>query len=116
MFSIQIFGTQSTYCLSSKTSGWNEFSATIASALVCLSKGHPFNFSNMILEGIAKSIKESGSYLLYPRFIQLFMENQISKVRTHKATYDSPKLVPKMFTFLIKNGKGFSGTHKALTP
>jgi hypothetical protein len=70
----------------------------------------------MILEGIAKSIKESGTYLLYQRFIQLFVEKQISKVRTHRATYDSPKLVPNMFTFLLKNGKGFSGTHKSLTP
>jgi hypothetical protein len=78
--------------------------------MICLSKGDPFNFSNMILEGMAKSIKESGSYLLYLRFIQLFVENQISKVRTHKATYESPKLVPKIFTFLLKNGKGFSGT------
>lgn len=104
------------HCLSSKTSGWNEFTATIASTMICLSKGHPFNFSNMILEEIAKSIKESGFYLLYPRFIQLFVENQISEVRTHKATYDSPKLVPKMFTFSLKNGKGFSGTHKSLTP
>lgn len=103
------------HCLSPITSGWNEFSATIASAMVCLSKGHPFNFSNMILEGIVKSVKESGSYLLYPRFIQLFIENQLSTFRSHTATYDVSKLVSKMFTFLIKNGKGFSGTHTALT-
>lgn len=75
--------------------------------MICLSKGNPFNFSNMLLEGIAKSIKESRSYLLCPRFIQLFVENQISKVRTHRATYGSPKLVPKMFTFLLKMEKDF---------
>ena len=65
------------HCLSPKTSGWNEFSTVIASALICLSKGNSFNFSNMILEGMVKSIKESGTYLLYPRFVQLFVENQI---------------------------------------
>lgn len=103
------------HCFSPKTSGWNEFSATIASAMVCLSKGNPFNFSNMILEGIVKSVKESGSYFLYPRFIQLFIENQLTNFRSHTATYDAPKLVSKTFTFLIKHGKGFSGTYTNLT-
>ena len=55
------------HCLSPKTSGWNEFSTVIASAMIYLSKGVPFNFSNLILEGMIKTIKESGTYLLYPR-------------------------------------------------
>jgi hypothetical protein len=102
--------------LSPKTSGLHEFSATIASAMVCLSKGQPFNFSRMILEGMFKSVKKSGSYLLYPRFIQLFLQNQLTKFRGHAATYDAPKLVSKTFTFLFKHGKSFSGTHTTLTP
>jgi hypothetical protein len=81
------------HCLSPKTSGWHEFSATIASAMVCLSKGQPFNFSRMILERMFKSVKESGTYLLYPRFIQLFIQNQLTKFRGHAATYDATKLV-----------------------
>ncbi|PWA71938.1 hypothetical protein CTI12_AA267660 [Artemisia annua] len=97
------------HCLSSKTSGWNEFSAPIASAMVCLCNGNPFNFSNLILEGMLKSLREGGTYLLYPRFIQLIVENKIKKVRTHKAIYEAVPLVPKMFAFLIKDGKGFSG-------
>jgi hypothetical protein len=47
----------------------------------------------MILEGIFKGVKESGSYLLYPRFLQLFIENQLTNFRAHAATYDAPKLV-----------------------
>jgi hypothetical protein len=103
------------HCLSPKTSGWHEFSTTIASAMICLCKGQPFNFSKMILEGIFKGVKD-GSYLLYPRFIQIFIEHQISKTRTHAAEYDAPKLVSKTFTFLNKHGKGFSGAHTNLTP
>jgi uncharacterized coiled-coil protein SlyX len=103
------------HCLSPKTSGWHEFSTTIASAMICLCKGQPFNFSKMILEGIFKGVKD-GSYLLYPRFIQIFIEHQISKTRTHIAEFDAPKLVSKTFTFLNKHGKGFSGAHTNLTP
>jgi hypothetical protein len=54
--------------------------------------------------------------LLYPRFIEIFIEHQISKTRTHAAEYDAPKLVSKTFTFLNKHGKGFSGAHTNLTP
>lgn len=61
------------HCLSSKTSGWHEFSTTIASAMICLCKGQPFNFSKMILAGLFKGV-EDGSYLLYPRFLQILIE------------------------------------------
>lgn len=39
-----------------------------------------------------KGVKD-GSYLLYPRFLQIFIEHQISKTRTHIAEFDAPKLV-----------------------
>nr|GEX37484.1 putative ribonuclease H-like domain-containing protein [Tanacetum cinerariifolium] len=39
-------------CLSSKTHAWNEFSSTIASAIICLATNHKFNFSNYIVERV----------------------------------------------------------------
>ncbi|GKB73658.1 hypothetical protein Tco_0935070 [Tanacetum coccineum] len=38
-------------CLSAKTTAWNEFSSTIASAIICLATNQKFNFSKFIFEG-----------------------------------------------------------------
>ncbi|GKD40585.1 hypothetical protein Tco_1260792, partial [Tanacetum coccineum] len=37
-------------CLSSKTTAWNEFSSTMASAIICLAINQKFNFSKFIFE------------------------------------------------------------------
>ena len=104
------------HCLSPKTSGWNEFGTVMASAMICLCKGNPFNFSNMILEGMVKSIKDKGTFLLYPRFVHLLVVNQIEPKKSHKHTFEATKMVPKMFTFLKKINKGFSGKVTPLLP
>jgi hypothetical protein len=65
---------------------------------------------------VIKSIKESGTHLLYPRFVQLFVEKQISKTKTHRGFHNAPKLVPKIFSYLEKDGKGFSGKVTPITP
>ncbi|GJR99023.1 hypothetical protein Tco_0315532 [Tanacetum coccineum] len=41
-------------CLSPKTTAWNEFSSTMASAIICLATNHKFNFSKFIFEEIGK--------------------------------------------------------------
>ncbi|GJR53636.1 hypothetical protein Tco_1404157 [Tanacetum coccineum] len=37
-------------CLSAKTTAWNEFSSTMASAIICLATNQKFNFSKYILK------------------------------------------------------------------
>ncbi|GJY44821.1 hypothetical protein Tco_0433034 [Tanacetum coccineum] len=43
-------------CLSDKTTAWNEFSSTIASAIICLAKNQKFNFSKYIFESMVKNL------------------------------------------------------------
>ncbi|GKA72379.1 hypothetical protein Tco_0778595, partial [Tanacetum coccineum] len=43
-------------CLSSKTTAWNEFSSTMASAIICLATNQKFNFSKYILESMVKNL------------------------------------------------------------
>ena len=102
------------HCFSPKTTGWNEVNAAIASAMICLSKGDPFNFSNMILEGFVSNVK--GKTLTYPRFVQLLINDQIELNRTHKSIYECPKMGSVSFTFLAKANKDFTGQDKPLTP
>ncbi|GJW20919.1 hypothetical protein Tco_0031541 [Tanacetum coccineum] len=52
-------------CLSSKTTAWNEFSSTMASAIICLATNQKFNFSKYIFESMVKNLENvSGLYFL----------------------------------------------------
>ncbi|GJX18803.1 putative ribonuclease H-like domain-containing protein [Tanacetum coccineum] len=42
-------------CLSVKTTAWNEFSSTMASAIICLATNQKFNFSKYIFESMVKT-------------------------------------------------------------
>ncbi|GJY14464.1 putative ribonuclease H-like domain-containing protein [Tanacetum coccineum] len=58
-------------CLSAKSTAWNEFSSTMASAIICLATNQKFNFSKYIFESMVKNLKNvSGKFLMYPRFVQ----------------------------------------------
>ncbi|GJY27482.1 putative ribonuclease H-like domain-containing protein [Tanacetum coccineum] len=43
-------------CLSAKTTAWNEFSSTMASAIICLATNQKFNFSKYIFESMVKNL------------------------------------------------------------
>nr|GEW55715.1 hypothetical protein [Tanacetum cinerariifolium] len=43
-------------CLSPKSTGFNEFSSNIATALVCLATNRTYNFSKMIFDGMVKNV------------------------------------------------------------
>ncbi|GJW36990.1 putative ribonuclease H-like domain-containing protein [Tanacetum coccineum] len=48
-------------CLSAKTTTWNEFSNTMASAIICLATNQKFNFSKYIFESMVKNLDNTGS-------------------------------------------------------
>ncbi|GJX79886.1 hypothetical protein Tco_0328035 [Tanacetum coccineum] len=55
-------------CLSPKTTTWNEFSSTMAPAIICLATNQNFNFSKFIFEGMIRNLDNvSGKFLMYPR-------------------------------------------------
>ncbi|GKB53719.1 hypothetical protein Tco_0904472 [Tanacetum coccineum] len=59
-------------CLSPKTTAWNEFSSTMASAIICLATNQKFNFSKFIFESMIRNLDNlSGKFLMYPR-LRLF--------------------------------------------
>ncbi|GJS46618.1 hypothetical protein Tco_0596739 [Tanacetum coccineum] len=50
-----------------KTTAWNEFSSTMASAIICLATNHKFNFSKYIFESMVRNLDNlSGKFLMYP--------------------------------------------------
>ncbi|GKC47566.1 hypothetical protein Tco_1065288 [Tanacetum coccineum] len=97
------------YCISSKSTGWNEFSTNLASVVICLSKGQNFNFSKLIFDGMLRNL-DSNKFLMYPRFLQLFLNNQLKDLpEPFNDTYDTPSHTKKVFSNMARQSKGFSG-------
>nr|GEY05534.1 retrotransposon protein, putative, unclassified [Tanacetum cinerariifolium] len=100
--------------LSAKRTSWNEFSSAMASAIICLSTGRKFNFSKYIFESLVRNVDNSSKFYMYPRFIQLIIQNQLGDLLTHTTTYTSPALTQKVFANMRRVGKGFSGVETPL--
>ncbi|GKD75785.1 hypothetical protein Tco_1334067 [Tanacetum coccineum] len=74
-----------TQCLSAKTTAWNEFSSTMASAIICLATNQKFNLSKYIFDAM------------------------LGDMSHHKKTYVNPSHTKKIFANMKKEGKDFSG-------
>ncbi|GJR51871.1 putative ribonuclease H-like domain-containing protein [Tanacetum coccineum] len=96
-------------CLSANTTGWNEFSSTMASAIVCLATNQKFNFSKYILDNMVKNVDSMVKFWMYPRFVQVFENKQIGDMSHHKRIYVTPSHSKKIFGNMKREGTGFSG-------
>nr|GEV04591.1 ribonuclease H-like domain-containing protein [Tanacetum cinerariifolium] len=74
-------------CLSVKTTSWNEFSSTMASAIICLVTNQKFNFS---------------------MFVQLIINHQLGDMAHHKEIFDTSLLTKKVFANMKRVGTRFS--------
>ncbi|GKC98722.1 hypothetical protein Tco_1168997 [Tanacetum coccineum] len=95
-------------CLSSKTTAWNEFSSTMESAIICLATNQKFNFSKYIFKSMVKNLDNAGNFLMYSRFIQVFLDKQLEGMPTHNRIYIVPSHTKKIFGNMRRVGKGFS--------
>ncbi|GJY23798.1 hypothetical protein Tco_0397456 [Tanacetum coccineum] len=104
-------------CLSANTTAWNEFSSTMASVIICLATNQKFNFSKYIFKSIVKNLENvSGKFLMYPRFVQVFLDKQLEGMETHDEIYIAPSHTRKIFGNMRRVGKGFSGRETPLFP
>ncbi|GJW55169.1 putative ribonuclease H-like domain-containing protein [Tanacetum coccineum] len=97
--------------MSAKTTTWNEFSSTMASAIICLATNQKFNFSKYVVESLVKNLNNDNKFLMYPRFVQVFLDKQVGDMSTHDQIY--PSHTNKVFRNMKRVGKGFS---KVVTP
>nr|GEX06982.1 hypothetical protein [Tanacetum cinerariifolium] len=100
--------------MSAKRTSWNEFSLAMASAVICLSTGRKFNFSKYIFKSLMRNVDSSSKFYMYPRFIQLIIQNQLGDLSTHTTKYISPALTQKVFADMRRVGKGFLGVEMPL--
>ncbi|GKB76866.1 hypothetical protein Tco_0943761, partial [Tanacetum coccineum] len=96
-------------CLSAKNTSWNEFSITMASAIICLATNQKFNLSKYIFDNMVKNLEGGVKFLMYPRFVQVFLDKQVEGMTRHKGVYVIPSHTKKVFANMKRPGKGFSG-------
>ena len=95
-------------CISGRRSGADEISQRTTGALVSLAAGFRFNFSKFILEEFVINIRAStrDTFLLYPRFVQVFINIQFPNVRKTGETLDMKSLGPHTVALIKQNRKG----------
>ncbi|GJU84725.1 putative ribonuclease H-like domain-containing protein [Tanacetum coccineum] len=94
--------------MGAKTTAWNELSSTMASAIICLATNQKFNFSKYIFESMVKNLDSAGKFLMYPRFVQVFLDNQLEGIMNHNRIYIAPFHTKKVFANMKRQGKDFS--------
>ncbi|GJU65704.1 hypothetical protein Tco_1247539 [Tanacetum coccineum] len=98
-----------TQCLSAKSTAWNEFSSSMASLIICLATNQKFNLSKYIFDAMVKHLDGGFKFLMYPRFLQLFINHQLGNMSTHKKIFVNPFHTKKVFANMKRAGKDFSG-------
>ncbi|GJZ51073.1 hypothetical protein Tco_0605588 [Tanacetum coccineum] len=98
--------------MGSKTTAWNEFSSTMASAIICLATNQKFNFSKYIFESMIRNLDNlSGKFLMYPSSSHPF--NSINAIKTcSKQTNNFQKDPPQVKTLTVNE----IGTPKSKEP
>ncbi|GJS48520.1 hypothetical protein Tco_0598641 [Tanacetum coccineum] len=97
-----------TQSLSAKTTAWNEFSSTMASLIICLATNRKFNLSKYIFDAMVKHLDGGVNPYLYPRFLQVFINQQLGDMSYHKKTFVNPFHTKKIFANMKREGKDFS--------
>ncbi|GJU73616.1 putative ribonuclease H-like domain-containing protein [Tanacetum coccineum] len=96
-------------CISAKITAWNEFSSTMASAVICLATNQKFKFSKYIFDNMVKNLEVGVKFLMYLRFVQVFLDKQVEGMTKHKEIYVTPSHTKKVFANMKRGEKCFSG-------
>nr|GEZ81899.1 hypothetical protein [Tanacetum cinerariifolium] len=100
--------------LNAKRTTWNEFSCSMASAVICFATGREFNFYTYIFDGIVRNVDIPSKFLMYPWFLQVMINAQVDDLSSHTNQYTSLAITQKVFANMRKVGKGFSGVETPL--
>ncbi|GJY29704.1 hypothetical protein Tco_0405471 [Tanacetum coccineum] len=102
--------------MGAKTTAWNEFSSTMASVVICLATNQKFNFSKYIFENMVKNLEGGVKFIMYSKFVQVFLDKQVEGMSKHKEIYVTPSYTKKVFTNIKRQEKDFSSRDTPLFP
>ncbi|GJY54202.1 hypothetical protein Tco_0445866 [Tanacetum coccineum] len=81
----------------------------MASLIVCLETNQKFNLSKYIFDAMVKHLDGGVKFLLHPYFLQVFINQQLGNMSTHKKIFVNPFHTKKVFANMKRAGKDFSG-------
>ncbi|GKA03786.1 putative ribonuclease H-like domain-containing protein [Tanacetum coccineum] len=89
---------------------------TMALVVICLATNQKFNFSKYIFDNIVKNLEGRVKFLMYPRFVQVFLDKQVDGMSKHKKIYVTHAHTKKVYANMKRQGKDFSGRDTPLFP
>ncbi|GJS66612.1 putative ribonuclease H-like domain-containing protein [Tanacetum coccineum] len=104
------------HCISSKSTFWDQIPTNIAIAVICLTTNQKYNFSKLIFNGMMRHLDAKKKFVMYPRFISVFLDKQLKNVPVPLDHFPINALTNKVFSFMVKKGKHFSGKVTPLFP
>ncbi|GJW73382.1 putative ribonuclease H-like domain-containing protein, partial [Tanacetum coccineum] len=97
------------HCISSKSTYWDQIPTNIATAVICLTSNQKYNFSKLIFDGVLRNLDAEKKFVMYLRFISIFLDKQLMNVPVPLDHFPVNALTSKVFSFMVKKGKHFSG-------
>nr|GEX84485.1 hypothetical protein [Tanacetum cinerariifolium] len=85
----------------------------MASAIICLADNHKFNFSKYIFDHMVKSLEGGIKFYMFPRFLQIFLDNQVKGMERKKEMYVISSHTKKIFANMRRTRADFS---RVVTP
>nr|GEY08714.1 hypothetical protein [Tanacetum cinerariifolium] len=80
----------------------------MAAAIICLATNQKLNFSKYIFDYMVKNLEDGVKFLMFPRFVQVFLDSQVEGMLKHKEIYVTPSHTKKIFADMKRQGKDFS--------
>ncbi|GKC36520.1 hypothetical protein Tco_1048904 [Tanacetum coccineum] len=71
-------------------------------------------FEQLTFMSMVKNLDNAVKFLMYPRFVQVFLNNQLEGMATHNRIYIAPSHTKNIFTNMRRKGKDFSGRETPL--
>ncbi|GJS64602.1 ribonuclease H-like domain-containing protein [Tanacetum coccineum] len=73
-----------------------------ATVVICLATNQKYNFSKLIFDGMMRHLDAKKKFVMYPRFISVFLTNQLQNVPVPLDHFPINALTPKVFSFMVK--------------
>ncbi|GJZ40398.1 hypothetical protein Tco_0586961 [Tanacetum coccineum] len=73
-------------------------------------------FEQLALMSMVKNLDNVGKFLMYPRFVQVFLDKKLEGVSNHNRIYVTPSHTKKIFGNMRRVEKGFSRRETPLFP
>ncbi|GKE38041.1 hypothetical protein Tco_1461446 [Tanacetum coccineum] len=94
----------------------SSYATNIATAVIYLATNQVYNFSKLIFDGMMRHLDAMKKFVMYPRFILVFLTNQLKNVPVLLDHFPINALTTKVFSFMVKKGKKVSGNVTPLFP